>query len=104
MLRRPLNAWPVAAFATGLCLTISPALAEPTPKDVLTTYVDMAEAGYTDSLDTARTLKLAVDALLAKATEDNLRSAPPGSPPASPTCRPRPSASATPSSTIGKAG
>jgi putative iron-regulated protein len=75
MLRRPLNAWPVAAFATGLCLTISPALAEPTPKDVLTTYVDMAEAGYTDSLDTARTLKLAVDALLAKPTEDNLRSA-----------------------------
>jgi putative iron-regulated protein len=75
MLRRRLNAWPVAAFATGLCLTISPALAEPTPKDVLTTYVDMAEAGYTDSLDTARTLKLAVDALLAKPTEDNLRSA-----------------------------
>jgi len=42
---------------------------------VLKTYVDMAEAGYTDALDTARTLKLAVDALLAKPTEDNLRSA-----------------------------
>ena len=60
-------------LATGV--TISPALAEPTPKDVLKTYVDMAEAGYTDALDTARTLKLAVDALLAKPTEDNLRSA-----------------------------
>jgi putative iron-regulated protein len=100
-----MNAWPVAAFATGLCLTISPALAEPTPKDVLTTYVDMAEAGYTDSLDTARTLKLAVDALLAKPTEDNLRSARAAWIAARiPTCRPRPSASATPSSTIGKAG
>ncbi len=60
-------------LATGV--TISPALAEPTPKDVLKTYVDMAEAGYTDALDTARTLKLAVDALLPKPTEDNLRSA-----------------------------
>jgi putative iron-regulated protein len=60
-------------FATGV--GISPALADPTPKDVLKTYVDMAEAGYTDALDTARTLKLAVDALLAKPTEDTLRSA-----------------------------
>jgi putative iron-regulated protein len=67
--------------AATLCLSLgtgvatSPALAEPTPKDVLKTYVDMAEAGYIDSLDTARTLKLAVDTFLAKPTEDNLRSA-----------------------------
>ncbi|HEV7463179.1 MAG TPA: imelysin family protein, partial [Methyloceanibacter sp.] len=67
--------------AATLCLSLatgvatSPAIAEPTPKDVLKTYVDMAEAGYTDSLDTARTLKLAVDAFLAKPTEDTLRSA-----------------------------
>jgi putative iron-regulated protein len=63
------------AFATGLCLAASPAVAEPVPKDVLKTYVDIAQAGYTDSLDTANTLKLAVDAFLANPTEDNLRAA-----------------------------
>jgi putative iron-regulated protein len=51
-----------------------PAFAE-TPKDVLKTYADIAQAGYTDSLDAARTLKLAVDAFLAAPTEDNLRAA-----------------------------
>ena len=49
--------------------------ADPTPKDVLKIYADIAQAGYTDSVDTARTLKLAVDAFLAKPTEDNLRAA-----------------------------
>jgi len=75
MLRRPLNAWPIAAFAIGLCLVISPAAAESTPKDVLKIYADIAQAGYTDSLDTAKTLKLAVDAFLAKPTDGNLRAA-----------------------------
>jgi putative iron-regulated protein len=42
---------------------------------VLKIYADIAQAGYTDSLDTARTLKLAVDSFLAKPTEDNLRGA-----------------------------
>jgi putative iron-regulated protein len=72
---RPLNAGPIAAFAIGLCLAISPAAAEPTSKDVLKLYADIAQAGYMDSLDTANTLKLAVDAFLAKPTEDNLRAA-----------------------------
>ena len=39
------------------------------------TYADIAQAGYTDSLDTAKTLKLAVDAFLARPTEDSLRAA-----------------------------
>ena len=47
----------------------------PPAKDVLKTYADIAEAAYANSLDTARTLKLAIDALLAKPTEDNLRAA-----------------------------
>jgi putative iron-regulated protein len=42
---------------------------------VLTIYADIAQAGYTESLDTARTLKLAVDSFLAKPTNDNLRGA-----------------------------
>jgi len=36
-------------------LGISPPSAEPSAKDVLKTYADIAQAGYTDSLDTANT-------------------------------------------------
>ena len=65
------------ALCVGLTagLGISHAAADPAPKDVLKVYADIAQAGYTDSVDTARTLKLAVDAFLAKPTEDNLRAA-----------------------------
>ncbi len=71
---RPLAA---ATLCVGLAASggTSPAAADPTPKDVLTIYADIAQAGYTDSLDTARTLKLAVDSFLAKPTDDNLRAA-----------------------------
>jgi putative iron-regulated protein len=75
MLRGPLNAWPIAAFVLGLCLGLSPAAADPTPKDVLKIYADIAQAGYEDSLDTAKTMQLAIDAFLAKPTEGNLRAA-----------------------------
>ena len=73
-LARPLAA---ATLCVGLAagLETSPANADPTAKDVLKVYADIAQAGYTDSLDTANTLKLAVDAFLAKPTEDNLRAA-----------------------------
>jgi putative iron-regulated protein len=71
---RPLAA---ATHCVGLAAGVgtSPAAADPAPKDVLTIYADIAQAGYTDSLDTARTLKLAVDSFLAKPTDDNLRGA-----------------------------
>jgi putative iron-regulated protein len=71
---RPLAA---ATLCVGLAASFgtSPAAADPTPKDVLKIYADIAQAGYTDSLDTARTLKLAVDSFLAKPTDDNLRGA-----------------------------
>jgi putative iron-regulated protein len=75
MIGRPLTALPVAAFALGLCVTASAASAQSAPKDVVKTYADIAQAGYTDSLDTAKTLKLAVDAFLAAPTEDSLRAA-----------------------------
>jgi putative iron-regulated protein len=66
-----------AALCVGLTagLEISHAAAESSAKDVLKVYADIAQAGYTDSLDTARTLKLAVDAFIAKPTENNLRGA-----------------------------
>ncbi|MGZ8417338.1 MAG: imelysin family protein [Methyloceanibacter sp.] len=75
MIGRPLTALPVAAFALGLCLVSATASAQSTPKDVIATYADIAQAGYTDSLDTAKTLKLAVYAFLAGPTEDSLRAA-----------------------------
>jgi putative iron-regulated protein len=75
MIGRPLTALPAAAFALGLCVTASAASAQSAPKDVVKTYADIAQAGYTDSLDTAKTLKLAVDAFLAAPTEDSLRGA-----------------------------
>jgi putative iron-regulated protein len=73
-LARPLAA---ATLCVGLAagLETSPANADSTAKDVLKVYADIAQAAYTDSLDTANTLKLAVDAFLATPTEDNLRAA-----------------------------
>jgi len=50
----------------------NPATAEPSAKDVIKTYADIAQAGYTDALVTAKTMKLAIDAFLAKPTNDNL--------------------------------
>jgi putative iron-regulated protein len=75
MIGRPLTALPAAAFALGLCVTATAASAQSAPKDVIKAYADIAQAGYTDSLDTAKTLKLAVDAFLATPTEDSLRAA-----------------------------
>ncbi|MGZ5916714.1 MAG: imelysin family protein, partial [Methyloceanibacter sp.] len=64
MLSTPSAARALAA-AIMLGLAGSPAAAaEPTVKDVLTTYADIAQAAYEDALGTAKTLKLAVDALL----------------------------------------
>jgi len=46
-----------------------------TVKDVRAAYADMAQAAYEDALGTAKTLQLAVDALLAEPTDANLRAA-----------------------------
>lgn len=43
----------------------APAFAAPAAKDVLTTYADIAHAGYEDSVITAKKLQAAVDALIA---------------------------------------
>ena len=65
------------ALAVVIC-TISLALraqAGVRISDVVATYADIAQAGYEDSLATARQLKAAIDAFLAKPTEDNLSKA-----------------------------
>jgi putative iron-regulated protein len=75
MLRRSWTFFPLAAFAIGISLGAFPAAADPSPKDVLKTYADIAQAAYSDAADTARTLQLAINAFLANPTEDNLRAA-----------------------------
>ena len=91
----------------GACALAAPALAaEPAPDAILKTYADIALAGYSDSLTTAKTLDTAVDALLANPTDATLEG---GARRlcrrrASPTSRPRPTASATRSSTTGRRG
>jgi putative iron-regulated protein len=75
MTGRTLIALSIGAAAIGLGLAAAPVSAQTAPKDVIKAYADIAQAGYADSLDTANTLKLAVDAFLAAPTEDNLRGA-----------------------------
>ncbi|HBN52316.1 MAG TPA: peptidase, partial [Thalassospira sp.] len=65
----------MAALATTLG---AQAYAAPDAKDVLTTYADIAHAGYEDSLITAKQLQTAVDALVSnpsQATFDAAKSA-----------------------------
>ncbi|HLC09254.1 MAG TPA: imelysin family protein [Methyloceanibacter sp.] len=71
MLRRCF-AFFIAISAASLAFVSSPVAAEPSAKDVLKTYADIAEAGYADAAATAKTMKLAIDAFLAKPTNDNL--------------------------------
>ncbi len=66
----------LAALAIALYPLAAPAYAgAPTAKDVLKTYADIAEAGYSDSLAAAKKLKSAVDAFLAKPTDETLKAA-----------------------------
>lgn len=65
----------VAAFAFGAVVAAGPAGAQtqaPKVRDIVTTYADIAEAMYGDSLKTAKDLQSAVDAFLADPTEANL--------------------------------
>jgi putative iron-regulated protein len=66
---------PIALVALGIGLGVPPAAADPSVKDVLTTYADIAAAGYADSLATAKTLQLAVNQLLANPTDQTMLSA-----------------------------
>ncbi|APX25358.1 MAG: peptidase [Rhodobacteraceae bacterium] len=62
------------ATALGLLLA-APAFAATEKSQVLDTYADIAEAGYTDSLTTAKALREAVDALIAEPSEETLQAA-----------------------------
>ncbi|PVB61165.1 imelysin family protein [Labrenzia sp. 011] len=66
------------SFKLGLlaatALFVTPALAA-APADILSTYGDIAQAAYEDSLESAKTLKSAIDALVAEPSEANLQAA-----------------------------
>lgn len=65
-----------AAVAAAALLLQPQARAEAPPiKDVLTTYADIAEAAYGDSLAAARELKTAIDSLIASPSEETLEAA-----------------------------
>jgi putative iron-regulated protein len=72
MFRGHMTVLPAAALALGLCFT--PAMADST-EGVLKNYADIAQAGYEDSLETAKTMQLAINAFLSEPTEANLRAA-----------------------------
>lgn len=65
-----------AAATASLALFPLPSRADaPAVKDVLTTYANIAQAGYEDSLQAARQLKTSVDALIKAPTEETLAAA-----------------------------
>jgi putative iron-regulated protein len=63
---------PLLLAALAVSMSFSQAVAAPSAKDVLKTYADIAQAAYTDSLVTAKTMQLAIEKLLAEPTEENL--------------------------------
>jgi putative iron-regulated protein len=69
----------LAALAATVALTaaifVLPAKADTDPKAVLSTYADIALAGYEDALTTAKALDAAVDALIAKPSAETLAAA-----------------------------
>ena len=67
---------PIAAFAFGFCIAASAVAAKDVSvAKVLETYADIAQAGYEDSLSTAKTLQKAVETFIDKPTEENLKAA-----------------------------
>jgi putative iron-regulated protein len=66
-----------AAVAALACAAVAlPAAAEaPSVAAVAKNYADIAEAGYTDSLDGARKLKAAIDTLIKAPTQENMLAA-----------------------------
>ncbi len=75
MIRKTMVGAALALLAASTAFITSPALAETTPEAVLKHYAELAHAKYEDSLTTAETLDKAIDALIAKPSEDTLKAA-----------------------------
>lgn len=65
----------VATTALTAAVFVLPAKAETDPKAVIATYADIALAKYEDSLTTAKALDAAVEALIAKPSDETLKAA-----------------------------
>ncbi|MTI43470.1 imelysin [Roseibium hamelinense] len=61
-------------FLAASALVALPAMAD-TPSEILTTYSDIAQAKYQDSLETAKNLRAAVESLVANPSDDTLAAA-----------------------------
>ena len=64
-----------ATAMMALPATISAHAADVKPADVLATYQDVAAAAYADSVTSAKALKVAIDALIAKPNDETLAAA-----------------------------
>ncbi|MEO8419944.1 MAG: imelysin family protein [Hyphomicrobium sp.] len=68
-----LRALAAALMSLAAAIVALPAAAQaPTPAAVAKTYADIAEAAYTDSLEGARKLRAAIDALIKSPSQDSL--------------------------------
>ncbi|MCK0195519.1 peptidase [Ancylobacter sp. 6x-1] len=67
----------LAACAIGALVVAGPAAADtaPKPRDILVNYANIAQAMYEDSVTTAKTLQVAVNAFLADPTTENMEKA-----------------------------
>eukprot|EP00439_Symbiodinium_sp_Y106_P089839 s1_g2375.t1 len=63
------------ALAISTTLATTPAVHAADPEDILSTYADIAEAGYADSLTTSQALKTAISVLIDEPSEDTLSAA-----------------------------
>ncbi len=63
------------ALVISASLATVPAVHAAEPEEILRTYADIAEAGYSDSLTTAQTLKTAISALIDDPSDDTLSAA-----------------------------
>lgn len=75
MIRKSVLGASFALLATSAAIFAGPAFAAPSAKEVLTHYTDLAEAKFQDALTTAKALDAAIDALIAKPSEETLKAA-----------------------------
>lgn len=75
MFRKTVLSASAALLAASVALTALPAWAATDPAAVVKHYAELAQAKYQDSLTTAEALDKAIDALIAKPSEANLKAA-----------------------------
>ena len=75
MTRKSVIGASIALLVTSAAIFAGPAIAAPAPKDVLTHYTVLAEAKFQDALSTAKALDAAIDALIAKPSDETLKAA-----------------------------